>query len=43
MGGNIVGSLALPSFNDNFMEGEIVNTALKSKLQKLVIDLEKAL
>ncbi|MCF6180738.1 NAD(P)H-dependent oxidoreductase [Lutibacter sp.] len=43
MGGNIVGSLAFPSFNDNFINGKIVNSQLKSKLLNLVSDLEKAL
>jgi len=43
MGGNIVGSMSFPSFYDNFVSGEIVNSELKSKLNKLVTNLEKAL
>jgi NAD(P)H-dependent FMN reductase len=43
MGGNIVGSMSFPSFYENFVEGEIVNPELKSKLNNLVSDLEKAL
>jgi len=43
MGGNIVGSMSFPLFNDNFVDGEIVNSELKSKLNNLVTDLENAL
>ncbi|MGB0838282.1 MAG: NADPH-dependent FMN reductase, partial [Flavobacteriaceae bacterium] len=35
MGGNIVGSLAVPSFYDNFKDGEIVNEEIKSELKAL--------
>ncbi len=43
MGGNIIGNLSFPSFYDNFVEGEIVNSDLKLELNKLVVELEKAL
>ncbi|MDT0557458.1 NADPH-dependent FMN reductase [Ichthyenterobacterium sp. W332] len=32
MGGNIVGSFSLPSFGDNFSNGEIINQELKNLL-----------
>ena len=32
MGGNIVGSYSLPSFNDNFSEGKITNSELNNQL-----------
>ena len=43
MGGNIIGSMSFPSFYDNFVECTIVDSDLKSKLNTLVEDLEKAL
>lgn len=43
MGAKIVSSMSFPSFYDNFSEGDIVNSELKSKLLKLVDDFEKAL
>lgn len=42
-GGNIAGSMSLPSFSDNFIEGEIVNSDLKSNLLKLVKEFQKAI
>lgn len=42
-GGNIVGSMPFPSFNENFKDGEIVNANLKANLQKLVNEFEKVL
>lgn len=42
-GGNIVGSMTFPSFNDNFKEGRIVNLELKDRLAELNEDLIKAL
>ena len=42
-GGNIIGSLSFPSFNDNFKDGEVINTELNSAILKLVSDFEKAL
>lgn len=43
MGGNIVGSMPFPSFYDNFKDGAIVNSELKSRLIELVTNLEKVL
>jgi len=43
MGAQIIGSLAFPSFFENFKEGEIVNTHLKRAIEKMVSDFEKAL
>jgi len=43
MGAQIIGSLAVPSFFENFKEGKIVNTDLKSAIEKMVSDFEKAL
>ncbi|MFD1316327.1 NADPH-dependent FMN reductase [Namhaeicola litoreus] len=42
-GGNIVGSMTFPNFNDNFKNGEIVNTALESEIISLLNDLRKEL
>ncbi|MFK5959528.1 MAG: NAD(P)H-dependent oxidoreductase [Lutibacter sp.] len=41
MGGENVRSMSFPSFFDNFIEGEIVNEALKLNLLKLVEDYQK--
>jgi len=41
-GGNIVGSLPLPSFYENFKDNEVVNTDLKTAIDKMVVDFEKA-
>ena len=35
MGAQIIGSLAVPSFFENFKEGKIVNTDLKSAIEKM--------
>ena len=43
MGANIVGSMSFPLFNENFKEGEIVNSDLKENLQNLVDEFENAL
>ena len=43
MGGKIIGSMSVPSFFENFKEGEIVNEELKSSLLKLVDDFQKAI
>lgn len=40
MGGNIVGSFSLPSFNDNFQDGKIINIELNTNLLKEVKLLE---
>lgn len=42
MGANIVGSMSFPLFNENFKEGEIVNSELKENLQNLVDEFENA-
>lgn len=42
-GGNIVGSMTFPFFNDNFKEGQIVNVEFKDRLKELNKDLIKAL
>lgn len=42
-GGNIIGSMPFPFFNENFKAGEIVNSSLKANLQILVDEFEKAL
>lgn len=43
MGGNIIGSLSVPSFFENFKEGELVNKELKITLDKLVDDFQNAI
>lgn len=40
-GGNIVASMSFPSFNDNFIAGDIVNKDLKSQLLDVVEEFEK--
>lgn len=42
-GGQIVGSMTFPSFNDNFQNGEIINSELKINLLELLNNFEKAL
>lgn len=42
-GGNIVGSMPFPSFNENFKDDKIINVELKTNLQTLVNEFEKAL
>ncbi len=41
MGAQIVGSFSLPSFYDNFKDGELVNEDLKTKLEEKVKLFEK--
>lgn len=43
MDGNIVSEFSLPSFNDNFSEGKIVNDDLNSELKAQVKTFQKAL
>ena len=43
MGGQIVGSMSLPSFFDNLKDGELADEKLKSQLLKLVKDFQKAI
>ena len=42
-GGNIIGHSTFPSFNNNFIDGEIVDQELKLKIERLVSDLSKSL
>jgi NAD(P)H-dependent FMN reductase len=42
-GGNIIGSLSVPSFQENFKDGEIVNSEIKTEVKKLVNKLEENL
>jgi chromate reductase len=42
-GGNIIGSMTFPSFNENFKEGDIVNADLKTKLLDLVAGFQNEL
>ena len=42
-GGNIIGHATFPSFNKNFIDGDIVDQELKSKIEGLVSDLSKSL
>lgn len=43
MGGQIIGNMAVPSFFDNFKDGELVNNELKLNLTKLVEDFKQAI
>lgn len=43
MGGTIVGSLSVPSFFENFKEGTLINEHLKSNLDSIVADFQKAI
>lgn len=43
MGGNIVGSFSLPSFNDNFSDGKITNEALNNLLLEEVAQFKQSL
>lgn len=43
MGGNIVGDYSLPSFNDNFKDGKLIDAALLEKLQAEVAKLKAAI
>lgn len=40
-GGTIIGSQSIPSFYDNFKNGELINSALKAEIDNLVKKLEK--
>jgi chromate reductase len=42
-GGNIVGSMTFPFFNDNFKEGQVVNVELNDKLLDLTKELMKTI
>lgn len=41
MGANIIGSMSLPSFYDNFKEGKIVNKKFETDLNKIVSGFKK--
>jgi len=41
MGANIIGSLAVPSFYDNFKEGKMLDEKIKNKISELVLAFEK--
>ena len=43
MGGNIVSTFSLPSFNDNFKDGKIVNEELIKKLSVEVLKFHKSI
>jgi len=43
MGANIVGSMSLGSFFDNFIDGELGNDAKKEELKEIISDFEKAI
>lgn len=42
-GGNIVGSMTFPFFNDNFKDGQVVNVELNDKLLNLTKELMKTI
>ena len=43
MGANIIGSLSIPSFFENFKEGELVNNELRATLNVLVNDFQNVI
>jgi NAD(P)H-dependent FMN reductase len=42
-GGNIIGSMTFPNFNENFVQGKIVQPELKSQIMALLNDLRTEL
>jgi chromate reductase len=42
-GGNIIGSLSFPSFNQNFQEGAVVNQELKTNILQHIAEFENAI
>lgn len=42
-GGNIIGAMPFPSFEENFRQGEVINEELKSELSLLVEKFENAI
>jgi len=42
-GGNIIGSMTFPSFNENFKDGTVVNEDLKTNLEQLTLTFSKSL
>ena len=43
MGANIIGSMSLGLFFDNFKEGDLVNDLKKEELKRIISDFEKAI
>ena len=43
MGGNIIADFSLPSFNDNFSDGKIINNELNNKLQEAISAFNKTI
>ena len=43
MGGNIIASLAVPSFYDNYKEDRIVDESIQKRIQKMVVELQTSL
>lgn len=43
MGGEIIGKMSLPSFYDNFKDGNLVNEDLKNNLLELVEEFQKSI
>ena len=43
MGGNIVSEFSLPSFNDNFVDGQVVQTELKTELGQAISEFKRSL
>lgn len=43
MGGNVVAKFSLPLFNDNFLEGKIINEELNNQLQESIKSFQQAL
>lgn len=43
MGGNIITSFSLPLFNENFIQGQLINNELKQELSKAVKHFEEVL
>jgi hypothetical protein len=42
-GGNIIGAMPFPSFEENFRQGEVINEELKTELSLLVEKFENAI
>lgn len=43
MGGKIIGNMSVPSFFDNFKEGELINNELKNNMLKMVGEFQKSI
>lgn len=42
-GGNVIGSLSFPSFNENFQSGAVVNKELKTNILRHILEFENAI